>query len=103
MDLFDKSLLEIKKIEEINRIYLITFKINQNLRKYLMEKNEYIREEKNLNIAIASSIASKARIKLYEGFMQVENNKGKVLYCDTDSIFAEFEKSVLGEKMGDLY
>jgi len=103
MDLFDKNILEIRKIEEINRIYLITFKINKNLRNYLMEKNEFIREEKNLNIGIASSITSKARIKLYEGFMQVEKNKGRILYCDTDSIFAEFEKSVLDQKMGDIY
>jgi hypothetical protein len=101
--LSDKDILKIKKIEEINNIFLITFKIDHNLKKYLSEKNEYIREEKNLNIAIASSVSSKARIKLYEAFIEVKKNNGRILYCDTDSVFAEFNKKILGEKMGDIY
>ena len=42
------------------------------------------------NIAISSAITSKSRIKLYNEFSNVINNKGKLLYCDTDSIFATF-------------
>ena len=103
IELSDKDILKIKKIEEINNIFLITFKIDHNLKKYLSEKNEYIREEKNLNIAIASSVSSKARIKLYEAFIEVKKNNGRILYCDTDSVFAEFNKKILGEKMGDIY
>jgi len=55
------------------------------------------------NIAIASAITSKARIKLYEGYMSVIKNGGRVLYSDTDSIFAAFTKDVSNEKHGDVY
>lgn len=44
------------------------------------------------NIAIASAITSKARIKLYQAFTEVWAHKGRILYCDTDSIFAAFKK-----------
>ena len=55
------------------------------------------------NIAIAAAIASKARIKLYKAQMEVINNGGRLLYSDTDSIFAAFpthltvENKLLGE------
>jgi DNA polymerase elongation subunit (family B) len=44
------------------------------------------------NIAIAAAITSKARLKLYEGFLEVINAGGRLIYCDTDSIFAAFKK-----------
>lgn len=43
------------------------------------------------NVAVASAITSIARIKLYRALMDVINNGGRVLYCDTDSIFASFK------------
>lgn len=49
------------------------------------------------NIAIASAITSKARIKLYQAFLDVINSGGRVLYCDTDSVFAEYKHDKIVE------
>jgi hypothetical protein len=62
-------------------------------------------EEVNSNVIYASIITSKARIKLWENMTEVEKNEGRVLYCDTDSVFAAFpkKKEILGKKMKDIY
>lgn len=44
------------------------------------------------NVAIAAAITSKARIKLYKGYQAVLKRGGRLLYSDTDSIVAAFEK-----------
>lgn len=97
----------IKKIniltyKEINDFVLINAEINNKLIKYL--KNENIKTQKiKKNIALASSITSKARIKLVKAQWDVIKNKGKLLYCDTDSIFAEYDKNVGNERHGDVF
>jgi DNA polymerase elongation subunit (family B) len=45
------------------------------------------------NIAVASITASRARIRLYNAFLEVINNNGRILYTDTDSIFACFKQN----------
>jgi hypothetical protein len=40
---------------------------------------------------------------LYKGFLSVEKNKGKILYTDTDSIIAEFDRNIDNEIHGDLF
>jgi exonuclease III len=42
---------------------------------------------KNTNIAVASAITSYGRLMLYNLFCEVLNRGGKVMYCDTDSVF----------------
>jgi hypothetical protein len=42
------------------------------------------------NVSYASAIASKARIKLYKAFLEVIADGGRILYCDTDSIFSAY-------------
>lgn len=56
-------------------------------------------------VLYSAIITSLARIKLYRAFQAVESNGGRVLYCDTDSIFAAYPKSqiILNEKHGDIY
>jgi DNA polymerase elongation subunit (family B) len=103
MNLSEESKINILDIEEINNLYLITLKIDKNSKKILEEKDIYTRKEKNLNIAVASSISSKARVKLYKAFDEVLENKGKLLYCDTDSIFAEFKNDISNTKMGEIF
>ncbi len=56
---------------------------------FYLKKNKIYRPVKG-NIAIAAAITSKARIKLYKAFKDVEDNSGRLLYCDTDSVFASF-------------
>lgn len=54
------------------------------------------------NITYSSIISSKARIKLYNSFKEVENDGGKILYCDTDSIFASYDVNKKNFVIGDL-
>jgi DNA polymerase elongation subunit (family B) len=54
------------------------------------------------NVTLASSITSKARIKLYNAQQDVIKNKGKLLYSDTDSVYACYDKDVSKEKHGIL-
>jgi len=55
----------------------------------------YTKNEKNIsNVLISASITSKARIKLYKGMMQIIKFNGKLLYTDTDSIIAAFNKNI---------
>jgi hypothetical protein len=45
------------------------------------------------NVAIASAITSKARIRLYRAFKDVIIGGGRLLYCDTDSVVAAFKNT----------
>ena len=54
------------------------------------------------NIILASSITSKARIKLYNAQQDVTKNGGKLLYSDTDSVYACYDRDVSKEKHGIL-
>lgn len=55
------------------------------------------------NIAMAAAITSKGRIKLYKAQMDILANNGRILYSDTDSIFAAFKKkdNVENKFLGD--
>jgi hypothetical protein len=55
------------------------------------------------NVSIAAIIASKARVKLMQGFIDVSENGGRVLYTDTDSIFASFKKKVDNMTFGEVF
>jgi hypothetical protein len=57
----------------------------------------------NSNVALASMITSKARIKLFNGFKSIIKNGGRILYSDTDSIFASFNRNVDNEKFGEIF
>jgi len=67
----------------------------------------YTKKEKNIsNVLISASITSKARIKLYRGMMDVIKIGGRLIYTDTDSIIAAFNKNdykkVLDIKIGEV-
>ena len=49
------------------------------------------------NVGVAAAITALGRIHLYNNICSVVEHGGKVAYCDTDSIYAEFETSPLGE------
>lgn len=57
----------------------------------------------NSNVALAAMITSKARIKLYTGFNDVLQSGGRILYSDTDSIFAAYNKNVDNLKFGEVF
>lgn len=85
--------------------------IEENKYEKIIENNGiYIgfkKKEKNVsNVLISAAITSKARIKLYKGMREVINNDGRILYTDTDSIIAAFDKNKylkkLDLKMGEI-
>lgn len=93
--------LNIRSFTKINNCYMIEIYIDSKSNKILNK------EEKNWsnffhqrNVAYASIIASKARIKLYNAFLDVISNNGRLLYCDTDSIFASFKDNKLNQNCG---
>lgn len=57
------------------------------------------------NVIYPAIITSKARILWWNSSKEVIKNNGRLLYCDTDSIFAAFKKdnSPLGLKHGEVY
>lgn len=59
------------------------------------------------NLTISSAITAKARIKLYKGMMGVIREGGRLLYTDTDSIIAAFDKKEIdkkiNKKIGEVY
>ena len=78
---------KIKSFIELNNIVLIN-----------IEKRNINKVKKN--IAIASCITSKARIKLYKAQQDVIKNKGRMLYSDTDSLYSAFKYDASNEKHG---
>jgi hypothetical protein len=77
---------------------LISFKIIGDYIIAEIKKKKKIKVKSN--IFIASAITSKARIKLYNAQQDVVLNNGRLLYSDTDSIFASYNKDVSNEKHG---
>lgn len=83
-----------KKYEKITKINGITI--------------GYTKKEKSIsNILISASITAKARIKLYNGIRTILENNGRILYTDTDSIIAAFDKKIykkmLNKKLGEIF
>lgn len=85
--------------KEINDMVLLKIEINKNIAKKL----NIVWNKTQNNINVASAITSKARIKLYEAQQSVINNGGRLLYSDTDSIFAAYSKNVDNEKHGEIF
>lgn len=91
---------EILSLKEINNIFMVTVELtNEIKKKFNIEKKKKFKK----NVSIASAITSKARIKLYKAQQSVLKNEGRLLYSDTDSIFAAYKKNVLNEKHGDIF
>lgn len=87
--------IEMKKeiIKEIiiNKMTVVTY----------VEKND--KKDIDSNVCIAAAITSKARIKLYKAYKEVLNNGGRLLYSDTDSVFAAYRRDVIGETHGEIF
>lgn len=77
----------------------IKFIFNKYEEKWELQKVKKEKKDIESNIILSVITTSAARIKLYKSFIEVYNNKGRVLYCDTDSIFAAFKKDEDLKKM----
>jgi len=79
---------------------IVSYKILNGIVLLEIKSNDVIKVKNN--IALASCISSKARIKLYKAQEDVLKNGGRLLYSDTDSIFAAYKKDVTKEKHGNI-
>lgn len=55
------------------------------------------------NVVYAAVTTAKARILWWKAAQDVIKNKGRLLYCDTDSLFVAFKKDVSNEQHGIIY
>jgi hypothetical protein len=86
--------LTVLKFYKINFVFIIIiledYKIN-NIKKKI-NINKFKEDRSKRNVSYASAITSKARIKLFKALCGVIEDGGRLLYCDTDSIFAAYKK-----------
>jgi hypothetical protein len=88
-----------KKIEKKKKIIKEIMLNNAMIVTYIDDRKE---KEIESNVSIAATITSKARIKLFKAYKSVIKEGGRLLYSDTDSIFAAYERNVIGEKHGEV-
>jgi hypothetical protein len=91
---------DIKNIIKINNIYLISVNLTNKVK---IDFNLSTSSKLKKNVGIAAAITAKARIKLYSAQDDVIKNGGRLLYSDTDSIFAAYTKNVLNETHGTIF
>lgn len=92
--------LNVEKFYKINEVFVLLIIIDYKFNK--LYKNEIFSQNINRNVGYAAAITAKARIKLHKFFCQVKEDGGRVLYCDTDSIFAAYDKSRLEESINNI-
>jgi len=105
LKLSDTQEIDILRITELNNIFFLTIRLRKNLFEIFKKINIKITPTRptTANVAIAASIAAKARNKLYNALRGVINSGGRILYCDTDSIFASFKESRDNTQCGEIF
>lgn len=83
---------------KINDCYVLTILEDYRSRHFFKKSIKRSKDKTTRNISYAAAITSKARVKLYNALMETIEDTGKLLYCDTDSIFAAYPKSDVREK-----
>lgn len=80
---------EVDSFYRINNLFYLQIKKNYKSNKFFLKN----KKKKDIrNISYSAAITSKARVKLYKAFQEVISDGGRILYCDTDSIFAGYSK-----------
>jgi hypothetical protein len=92
----------VRDFYHIESCYIILIK-NDYKSKNFFEKSKYLDNKMvKRNVSYASAIASKARIKLYKAIKSTIDDGGRILYCDTDSIFAAYDKNDVRNKTNEF-
>lgn len=94
-----KKKINLISYKELNNIVLVQAELDKQLKQVINLPDSVIKN----NIIIAAAITSKARIKLYEAQQAVIQNGGRLLYSDTDSIFAAYRRDVSNETHGEVF
>lgn len=77
---------------QINSCYITIIFNDYKAKCFFKNESKTTLEKTKRNVSYASAISSKARIKLYKALVEVTEDGGRLLYCDTDSIFAAYSK-----------
>jgi hypothetical protein len=77
----------VEKFYNINDLFFLLIKKDYKSEKIFKKQ----KSPPSRNVSYAAAISSKARIKLYNAFLEVIKDGGRLLYCDTDSIFAAYD------------
>lgn len=85
--------MNVEKFYKISSCYIMLIKIDYKSKKFFNAHNDNEVLYSKRNVSYASAISSKARIKLYKAMLDVIEDGGRLLYCDTDSIFAAYPLS----------
>jgi hypothetical protein len=80
----------IENFYKINNCFIIIIKNDYKSKIFFTNETK---ENSKRNVSYSAAIASKARIKLYNALLEVISDGGRILYCDTDSIFAAYPMS----------
>lgn len=75
--------------KKINNFYIVKYRNTSSSKSSLFS-----------NVAYAAITTAKARILWWTAAQDVISNGGRLLYCDTDSLFIEYKKNVTGESHG---
>lgn len=92
----------VKNFYKIGDCYVLIIVYDYKSKKFAKDKNLLNLKETKRNVSYAASISSKARIKLYKAMINVIKDGGRLLYCDTDSIFAAYDKNDIRKKCYDI-
>jgi hypothetical protein len=95
-DILEK--MNISTFYKVNNSFILLIKNDYKSKKYFEKNNS---NKSSRNVSYAAAIASKARIKLYKALKSVLDDGGRILYCDTDSIFAAYNKKNKDKKLND--
>lgn len=93
--------IDVLSFTKIGNSYIIKVKKSDRNKKFLDKKGSW-KSYKKRNIAYASIISSKARIKLNNSLDAVLKSGGELYYTDTDSIFAGYDENNLGKQVGEV-
>lgn len=94
-------------LNDVNKVIKGELMVNDNC---LLINWEYVNddfvENKNTAIAISSFVTSYARIELHRKMEEIDKERNRLLYVDTDSMIFEYakgeDKPMIGDYLGDL-
>ena len=89
---YDPREMRVISDKKINDKYIVRYKVCNS------GKNKM-----DSNVTYAAITTSKARILWWKSANEVIKNGGRLLYCDTDSLFVSYRKDVSDEKHGEVF
>jgi hypothetical protein len=83
--------MDINTFYKLNDVYILNIQLNYKSKIFFKNKKNSNLSERN--VSYSAAISAKSRIKLYRAMIETIADNGRLLYCDTDSIFAAYDKN----------